>query len=162
MEFEDIFASLLVLLFFISPLILFLFTGLIGLRMEQAHYRSIIAREQALARLPAFPTRTPEPGRLIAESRLVTGAVVISSNPFRKFTARLRMIIGGRVNSFDSLMDRARREAMLRMKESVPQADMILNLRLETSTIASKQGKQGVAAVEVVASGTAIRYASGR
>jgi len=145
-------------LFFIAPVAFLLATWLIGSQIEKRHYRSIHDRERALARLPAVPTRTPDSCRTIAESRLVMGAVVISNDPFKKFLARLRMVFGGRLRSYESLVDRARREAVLRMKESFPNADAILNLRMETSTIARTRRDGGMGAVEVVASGTAIRY----
>lgn len=140
------------------PVLLFFFGWFVGSLIEKRHYKSIHAREQNFLHLPAVPTRSPDASRVIAESRMVMGTVVISNDPFKKFLAQLRMIFGGRLRSYESLLDRARREAILRMKESFPQADAILNLRLETSTIASKKGKQAMGTVEVVASGTAIRY----
>lgn len=157
---EFIINLIIIALIFLGPVVLFFFGWFVGSRIEKRHYQSIQAREQTFLRLPAVPTRTPDPDRMIAESRFVMGAVVISNDPFKKFLARLRMIFGGRLRSYESLLDRARREAILRMKESFPQADTILNLRLETSTIASKKGKKAMGIVEVVASGTAIRYQS--
>ena len=35
---------------------------------------------------------------------------------FKRFLANLRRLIGGRVKSYESILDRARREALLRMK----------------------------------------------
>jgi uncharacterized protein YbjQ (UPF0145 family) len=157
-QFEFIFHLSIVALVILSPVILFFFGWFVGSHVERRHYRSIHQREQALLRLPAIPTRTLESGRTVVESRLVMGAVVISNDPFKKFLARLRMIFGGRLRSYESLLDRARREAVLRMKESFPEADAILNLRLETSAITRKHRDKGMGAVEVVASGTAIRY----
>ena len=66
-------------------------------------------------------------------------------------------VFGGNVQSYETLVDRARREAVLRMKESCPHADQVINLRLETSSITKGKGKQ-VGAVEVLASGTAIYF----
>ena len=56
-----------------------------------------------------------------------------------------------------SLLDRAKREAILRMKQSCPDADLYLNCRLETSTIARGK-KDNVACVEIVAYSTAIKF----
>ena len=56
-----------------------------------------------------------------------------------------------------TLIDRARREAVLRMKESCPEADLVINLRLETSSITKGRGKQ-IGSVEVLAYGTAIYF----
>ena len=89
----------------------------------------------------------------------------MSADYFRSFLAGLRNIIGGRVASFEAMMDRGRREAILRMKEQFPEADVIVNLRLETSTIGAQQaGRRSnqLGTVELFAYGTAIRYADGR
>ncbi len=145
-------------LFIVGPIALFFAAWFIGSQIEKRHYQSIHKREHDFARLPAIPTRTPDADRQIAESRLVLGTVVISNDPFKKFLARLRMIFGGRLRTYESLLDRARREAVLRMKESFPDADVILNLRMETSGIARTRRDGGMGAVEVVAFGTAIRY----
>lgn len=148
----------LMVLFFLSPLILFFGTWFIGGMMERKHFEWIRAREAALLHLPAITLRTPDSGRVVADARLVTGCVVISHDYFKKVLASLRKIFGGRLRSYESLLDRARREAVLRMKESCAGADAILNVRLETSTISRTQGDQGLGAIEVVAYGTAIRY----
>ena len=50
-------------------------------------------------------------------------------------------------------------EAVLRLKAQCPDAHIVLNLRLETANIANTQGKKGIGALEVVAYGTAVRYA---
>ena len=74
----------------------------------------------------------------------------------------LRNIFGGEVRSLETLLDRARREAVLRLKESCPDADIIVNLRLDTSSISGAKpdpNNKSVVSVEVIASGTAIRYA---
>ena len=52
-------------------------------------------------------------------------------------------------------MDRARREAILRLKESCLDATQIINLRIETSSIYKGKGNQ-IGSVEVFAYATAI------
>ena len=64
-----------------------------------------------------------------------------------------------RVYSYESLVDRARREALLRMKESIPGAKAIVNVRVETSTIGATANARGaVGSVEALAYGTALFY----
>ncbi|MGB5413298.1 MAG: heavy metal-binding domain-containing protein, partial [Polyangiales bacterium] len=77
---------------------------------------------------------------------------------FKRFLSGFRMIFGGEIRSYSSLIDRARREAVLRMKESQPDADAFLNTRLETSTISSTAGNEGMGTIEVLAYGTAVHY----
>lgn len=155
----DTFGIVFLVLFYGIPFVLFVVAGIVGAIIERSHYRSIRAREAATATLPVVSLRQPDPTRIVAESQLVASSVVISHDNFKRFVAQLKKIFGGRLRSYESLLDRARREAVLRLKEQSPHAHIILNLRLETSNIASLQGKKGIGAIEVLASGTAVRYA---
>ena len=85
--------------------------------------------------------------------------MVISYDYFKRFLAGLRLIFGGEVKSYVGLIDRGRREAVLRMREKHPDADLIINLRTETSSISKGGRRRGMGTVEVVAYGTAIWYA---
>ena len=142
-------------------LIIFLALGYIfGQRAEKKHFKSIIAREKATLKLPVVTMKTPPPiNQHDLNSELVAGNAVISIDFFKKFVAALKMLFGGRVTQYESLLDRARREAILRMKEQaqIRNAFVVLNTRVETASI-SKNSKRrnSVGAVEVLASGTAI------
>ena len=93
----------------------------------------------------------------ISHAELVHGHVVISVDYFKQILAGLRNLFGGTIQAYETLLDRARREAVLRLKESCPTANEILNLRIETSSI-SKGGGDRIGSVEVLAYGTAIYY----
>ncbi len=140
--------------------------GLVAGRViEERHYKSIREREKRTLGLPAVPSRAWNPARPVAEARLVCGSVVMAADYFRSFLAGLRNLVGGRVTSFETMLDRGRREAVLRMKEEFPEADVIVNVRLETSTLGVEQaGRRGNAlgTLELLAYGTAIRYADGK
>ena len=131
-----------------------------GQRAEKKHFKSIIAREKAMLNFPTVTMKTPPPiHKHEFNSELVTGNVVISIDFFKKFVASLKMLFGGRVTQYEALLDRARREALLRMKEqaALKNAFIVMNTRVETSSI-SKNSKRrnSVGAVEVLAYGTAI------
>lgn len=155
----DGFTLAILLLVYGLPFVLFVVAGFVGAMIERRHFASLRAREAATRHLPAVSLRQPEPGRPVAEVRFVTASVVVSHDNFKRFLAQLRKIFGGRLRSYESLLDRARREALLRLKEQCPDAHIVLNLRLETSNIASLQGKKGIGAIEILAFGTAVRYA---
>ncbi|GJL66990.1 MAG: metal-binding protein [Nitrospirales bacterium] len=127
-----------------------------GRMAETKHYQSIQHREQASLALPTSSSKKPmgDIGH-IRHARLVQGNVVISVDYFKRFLATLRNIFGGTVQAYETLLDRARREAVLRLKESCPDADQIINLRLETSSI-FKGDSERIGSVEVLAYGTAI------
>jgi len=140
------------------PLVLLLVGYTAGTFAERRHYRSIEERERALVTLPAV-TFKDVPGHDTKESFLVMGNAVISIDYFKRFLAILRNIFGGRVSSYESLVDRARREAILRMKEAAKEhgADIIINMRIETSAIgASANRKKHIGSVEAIAYGTAL------
>ena len=91
---------------------------------------------------------------------MVRGQVVVSVDYFKRFLAALRAIVGGRVKSYESLLDRSRREAILRMKEQAIQGgyDHVINVRLETSRLAgTRRNGKGTAGLEVLAFGTALK-----
>ncbi|MCA9483252.1 MAG: heavy metal-binding domain-containing protein [Nitrospina sp.] len=124
---------------------------------EKMHYTSIREREQKTLKLPVTTTRRPlgvGPGNVRME--LVSGSVVISVDYFKMMLAGLQNIFGGHVTAYESLIDRARREAILRMKEQKPFALQIFNVRIETTSISKGTGSGAVGSVEVLAYGTAL------
>jgi uncharacterized protein YbjQ (UPF0145 family) len=132
-----------------------------GTWVEKRHYRSILKRETELLTLPAVTLKAVDYApEAIAESRMVTGSAVISIDYFKRFLAGLRNIFGGTVKSYESLIDRARREALLRMKEKARGADVILNVRIETASIGRNAHRKGVGCLEAVAYGTAVSLKS--
>ncbi len=134
-----------------------------GTMAERKHYKSIERREAAMLRQPIVTyedMETPE-GKRVRKAKMVTGSAVISTDYFKRFLASLRFFFGGRVKSYESLLDRARREAIIRMKQEAVGAKIILGMRIETSNIGSsnRKGKnKGLGAVEALAYGTAVWF----
>ena len=61
---------------------------------------------------------------------------------------------------YETLLDRGRREAILRMRERAQSQgyDGVLNVRLETSQLAStRPDGQGTGGIEILAFGTAVK-----
>lgn len=127
-----------------------------GNMAEKRHFRSIQECEKQFHDVILISTKHAPDKVLPQKSDLVTGSVVISVDYFKHFLAVLRNLFGGSLNSYESLLDRARREAILRLKEHAYRkgSQMVVNLKLETSSIS--QGKRGsIGSVEVLAYGTA-------
>ena len=131
-----------------------------GSYAERRHYRSIREREERFLTLPAVSFRLLTEPERAERARLVAGSAVISVDYFKRVLAGLRSIVGGRIKSYESLLDRARREALLRLKEQARDADEIVNLRIETTSISkgSTNRNQSVSTVEALAYGTAVYY----
>ncbi|QNA87490.1 YbjQ family protein [Massilia sp. Dwa41.01b] len=143
------------LVFWVVPLVL---GYVFGQMNEKRHYRSIYAREKTWLALPTTASRVPlSPGQPV-RCELVSGSVVVSVDYFKRAAAALRKVVGGPVKSYESLLDRAKREAVLRLKESCPGAHEIVNLRLETASL-SKNMQGAIGSVEVFAFATALYFA---
>lgn len=127
-----------------------------GTIAERRHFRSIERREQELLSLPAVTLKEADAEKRVLKAELVQGSAVISVDYFKRLLAGLRNIFGGTVKSYESLIDRARREALLRMKEMAAGSDIVLNVRIETATIGKNAHKKGVGSIEAIAYGTAI------
>lgn len=128
-----------------------------GRHAESKHFASIRAREAEYQSLLVFTEGKLPPGDW-RSGGLVGGNVVISVDYFKRLAAGLRALFGGRLTTYESLLERGRREALLRMKEDALRrgASMIINVRLETASISKGQGDQ-IGSVEVYAYGTALR-----
>lgn len=129
-----------------------------GSYRENKHYQSIYQREAELKDIMVFESRfCPQPQQHLG-GQLVHGNVVISTDYFKMFVAGLRKLVGGRLKSYESLFDRGRREAILRMKLSAKELgfDQIFNVRFETSSI-SKGARNNLGSVEVYVYGSAIK-----
>jgi uncharacterized protein YbjQ (UPF0145 family) len=144
------------------PLFLLVLGYVAGSMAEQNHYKSIRVRELRYRRMPTTNLRRPPVHWKIESVALVAGSTVVSVDYFKRFLAQLRGLVGGRVRAYESLLDRARREAVLRMKEQAAQSgfDAVINVRLESTNIASPlRNDKGTAGVEVLAFGTALKLA---
>ena len=135
--------------------VLFGSSYLIGRYKEKKHFADIVRREKELLALPALTLKRADE-QPIAKAKLVTGNVVIAGDYFKQIMAVLASLFGMRISVAESMMDRARREAVLRMKEQAAGADAILNVRIQSMQIGDRKSVNGV---EVMACGTAIYYA---
>ena len=127
-----------------------------GRAAELRHFKNIQKREKLLQSIPAIASKIPDPSLHPRQVQLVAGNVVISVDYFKRFIAGLRNLVGGRVTAYETLLDRARREAILRMKEEAKTlgANLVFNVKFETASI-TKGRKNQIGSVEVLAYGTA-------
>lgn len=157
------FEALELFLNFGMPLLILMIAYFIGSHIEKKHFSEIREREAELHGFPVVSFDTMPDDWNVSSSDMVTGSIVISLDYFKRVIAGLRGLIGGRIKTYEPLLERARREALLRMTEDarLQGYDAIFNVRLETSRLANaRRDGKGVAGVEMLAFGTAVKFAS--
>lgn len=120
-----------------------------GSLIEKRHYKRIIQREETLTEQPFFNDPFTSRHDDVQRMEFVSAGCVIGADYFKAFLAGLRNIFGGSVSAYESLTDRARREAILQMREKVPHADMIIQARIQLTEIGTRK-------VEALVYGTAV------
>jgi uncharacterized protein YbjQ (UPF0145 family) len=132
---------------------------LFGRLAERRHFRSLQQRESELRDILVFAEREPPSDLTYRSAALVVGSVVLGEDYFKRVSASLRSFFGGRLSVYESLMDRGRREAIVRMKEEARRrgAKLVFNVRFETSSLAEGgSGRSPMFSAEFIAYGTAL------
>jgi len=130
-----------------------------GRAAEKRHFRELAETEASLRDILVFNERRLPPDGKFSRATLVVGSVVIAEDYFKRIAAGLRGLVGGRITVYESLLDRGRREAIVRMKQEARElgATMIMNVRLETASMSEDQsGRAPMFSAEFIAYGTAL------
>lgn len=125
-----------------------------GAVIEARHYRRLAAEAPALASIRLIGAGMPGPGPAgdLATLGLVGTSVTLAPPPLGRFIVILRKLIGGRIDLYHRLLDRARRGALMRLRRQVRElgGDGALGVRLGAVRI-------GKGHVTIHAYGTAVR-----
>jgi len=118
---------------------------------ERKHLQYLDEQEQRLAYIRVNNSRFIES---ILPGHMISSNVVISHDYFKYAIANVQNMLGGRLTSYESVVERARREAIIRLKLEAEKmgADQIMGIRLSTTELGMQGGM-----VEVFAYGTAIQ-----
>lgn len=129
-----------------------------GSRNEKNHYGRIAEQEAGLRGILVFNERHLPADMTFRHADLVIGSVVIGEDYFKSTVARLKSFFGGKLTVYESLMDRGRREAVIRMKQEAQRlgATMVFNVRFETSSLSEDSSRRGAFSAEFIAYGTAL------
>lgn len=152
----------LYIFYMVLPIILISGGFGVGKSVEIMHHRSLDAREAALKHILIVNLKEIAVGGPVRDVAYVDGQAVIGSDYFKTFASQLRMFFGGEMRSLQTIMARARREAIVRMLEHADElgANVVCNVRIETSNIGRGTGgaSRGLIMAEVHAYGTAICF----
>lgn len=118
---------------------------------ERKHLQYLDEQEQRLAYIRVNNSRFIES---TFSGHMISSNVVISHDYFKYAIANVQNMLGGRLTSYESVVERARREAIVRLKLEAEKmgADQIMGIRLSTTELGMQGGM-----VEVFAYGTAIQ-----
>ena len=155
--------ELAVFLYLAIPLGLLALGIVAGGLNERAHLRRLERREAELASIEVNNLRQVRDPASAETARMVMGQVVIATDYFKSLATALRNLAGGEMHAAQRLMNRARREALVRLLEEARAfgAQEVWDVRFGFSNISQMRGKHGAMQVEVVAWGTAVRRAVG-
>lgn len=121
-----------------------------GRHIERSHLKQLDEQERRLAyiRLDSSRFKTSE-----LNGQLLMSNVVISHDYFKMVWAMIHNFFGGRLKTYETVVERARREAIIRLKIQAEQlgATQMLGLRLCTTEVGMQGGM-----VEVMAYATVI------
>ena len=140
--------------------VVLLFCGIvIGGMRERKHLKSLDTREKELASVTVCNLKTIPAPSDASDAQMVMGQVVIATDYFKSLATSLRSLVGGEMRVANTLMLRARREALLRMQEQAKRrgCNEVYNVRFGASAISQMSGKRGAMQVEVLAWGTAVK-----
>lgn len=149
-------------LFQIVPFIVLIAIGVIfGSISERRHFERLRHDEAALSHIlqsnlkniPDVHAKDLEEGAM-----LVTGSVVVAMDYFKKIAAKIKGVFGGSLRSYETMLERARREAIVRMLKEAEAvgATAVHNIRIEFSAI-SGNNPASPGGAELLAYGTAVK-----
>lgn len=138
-----------------GPFVLLFAVGwFFGMRHERQHLAQLTVAEKELAHIVVSSERFYRPTLAAnSEGELVLGSVVIAQDYFKMVIARVLSLFGKNLTTYETLLDRSRREALVRMRTQAQAKgyNHIYGLRLEVSNI-----NQLGSMVEAIAYGTAV------
>jgi len=127
---------------------------LVATWFERRHFKSMDEREiplQGIKLTTAKRISSCEPEGVT----LLIGSVVVAHDYFRTLIIFFRRVIGGNIKPYEKLVERGRREALIRLKEEAELRgiDKVINVRFTTNSVAGRF----LHAIEMVAYGTGIK-----
>lgn len=142
----------------VSILLVFIFVGFLsGRYQEKKHLKELEIKEKQFSQMAVSDLKTVPANWNVEKAFLVTGSVVIATDYFKIFISSLQNLFGGEIKEFQTLIERGRREAIVRMLAEArsQSANAVWNVRIETMTMRGKNNQPG--GVELVAYGTALK-----
>lgn len=132
-----------------------------GGSVEKKHLEELAAREAQVKDILLSTLEEPEADVSVLPPKVVSGEAVISSDYFKSWLWGFRNFFGGESTTFSVLVERARREALLRMVEAAKREGYtaICNVRFDSVDLAGSatnaNGQSRMIMATMTVSGTA-------
>ncbi len=140
--------------------VFFIVPGLLGYWITINHHKQLKVREQDVAHIVLLTSKAIPANYEVDHGVLVTGCIVMSCGNFKQWLAGWRNLFGGRIGSYEAMVDLARRDSLVRMQEAAERlgANMIINVKIQTVSLAETPGNQqnSMTKFEVLSYGTAV------
>jgi len=144
---------------FLWPLILLVLGWGIGRGIISRHRKRLDAQDEAFKDIRLHNVKYTPPVSVDvsagapSETYLITGSLVLSIDVFRRLIAAFIQLAGGEVHNYSDLLERGRRDALLRLKAEADRfgAKDIYNIKIQSAAIGANQG------IEILAYGTAVK-----
>jgi uncharacterized protein YbjQ (UPF0145 family) len=130
-----------------------------GRANERKHNRELASAEDDLRDIVVSNGGAAGDVGEFGRGALVVGSVVIAEDFFKRVAAGLKSLVGGNIRSYETLLERGRREAIVRMKREARRlgATHVVNVRLETASLSEDfSGRRPMFSAEFIAYGTAL------
>jgi uncharacterized protein YbjQ (UPF0145 family) len=145
-------------IFMVVPLLVFIIPMIIGIITERRHLEELSRRELSIRDKVIFHNRKRPLMKDPKRVAIVSGSVTIGVDTFKTWLAKWRQVFGGRMGSLLPVLERARREALLRALEQAQKGGFteVGNLRIAFINIGgSYNPKQKTLMTSVLVYGTA-------
>ena len=121
---------------------------------ERRHFKSMDEREIPVQGISISTCKKFSDSETEAATLLI-GSVVVAHDYFRTLIIFFRKIIGGNIQPYERLVERGRREALIRLKEEADLCGInkIINVRFTTNSVSGRF----LHAIEMVAYGTGVK-----
>jgi uncharacterized protein YbjQ (UPF0145 family) len=130
-----------------------------GRANERKHFRELEKSERTLDDIVASSSSEAAERGALVRGTLVVGSVVIAEDYFKRVAASLKSLVGGNLRGYETLLERGRREAVVRMKKEARRlgATQVVNVRFETASLSEDwSGRRPMFSAEFIAYGTAL------
>ena len=143
------------------PCMLIVLGLIVGRKIEQNHFIDLERRESATQHILVSQIRAYSDSAIDRQQAptMVISEVVISSDYLKSFLGGIQNLFGGEIRGFETLLERARREGILRLKEQAIAMgyNAICCVRIETAEIGGQDPsrRKSIVMASLLVSGTA-------